>query len=79
MSCNIRRQWEWEYDASGRFLIVDRDPARVWDIRTGRCVLTIDDFRADTVNWSFTENGAALVTAGSGTVSATMGSDVGSG
>ncbi|WP_156748482.1 hypothetical protein [Mycobacterium sp. E3198] len=34
-------------DPSGRFVIAGSDPARVWNTSTGRCVLTIPEFRAD--------------------------------
>jgi WD40 repeat protein len=53
-------------DPSGRFLIADSEPARLWDTMTGRCCLTLADFSADTVNWAFSDGGNTLITGGRG-------------
>lgn len=51
-------------DPSGRFVIAGSDPAQVWNTTTGRCVLTIPEFSADTVNWAFADEGSVLITGG---------------
>jgi hypothetical protein len=43
----LEHQWSMGMgiDPSGRFLIADGNPARVWDVETGCCVLTIPGLR----------------------------------
>ena len=39
----LAHQWSlgMGIDPSGRFLIADGEPARIWDTASGRCVLTV--------------------------------------